>query len=616
VTARRAGLAVLLGGCLLLLALPDVGRAACGGVMTSRAARHPHGQAPPLAIGDSTLLLSRPGLAARGFDVNAHGCRQFSEALAMLGRMRAQRTLPHLVAMFLGANGPIAAGDIHAALRLLGPNRLLVLVTPRQLGGGSGANAALERREARDRPGRIILLDWVAYSAGHAGWFQPDRLHLTLAGVDALNRLLARVLPYAYEPCPPSTDRAARRAHHRRHLGQAHIATDTLTLAATPYQVGYIGVTVSGPPGAVVQLSQTVGGAAEPLRTVTLAASGTTTIGDLAPWLCFPRTRTLTATIAGPVSPPSATLTVTNPSCVRRLAVTLDRRARAGGSLAIHVRDRWKLGAIPFALCLAPPGARAACSQWRLAPGADQRVIHVGLPRPGGWRVSLRAAFVAPTQRLVWAPARGDRIRLLAAGDSEMQILDGFIAGDLAGRGVQVTSDARISTGLTNSFFFDWQRHARTQAAGLRPDVTVVFMGANDGWSVNGPDGRPIQCCTPAWSAGYARLAAEMMRTYLRGNGGRVYWFLLPAPRPAKFKSLFDAVNAGLRAAARQFPGRVALIDANAFFTPGNRYRDYMVYHRHGFVIHESDGIHLSTASDQIDAALLVRRLQADHVIR
>jgi hypothetical protein len=146
--------------------------------------------------------------------------------------------------------------------------------------------------------------------------------------------------------------------------------------------------------------------------------------------------------------------------------------------------------------------------------------------------------------------------------------------------------------------------------------VTVFFMGANDGFSVAGDGGQRVQCCSAAWSAGYANLVAEMMRIYLRGNSGRVYWFLLAAPRPANFKSVFNGVNAGIRQAAARFPGRVGLIDANAFFTPGNRYRNYMVYRGHGFVIHESDGIHLSTASDAIDARIFTRRLLADRVIR
>jgi hypothetical protein len=79
---------------------------------------------------------------------------------------------------------------------------------------------------------------------------------------------------------------------------------------------------------------------------------------------------------------------------------------------------------------------------------------------------------------------------------------------------------------------------------------------------------------------------------------------------------VFDAVNAGIRLAAARFPGRVGLIDANSFFTPGDRYRDYMSYHGRGFVIHYSDGIHLATTANAIAASLVVARLRRDHVIR
>jgi hypothetical protein len=197
-----------------------------------------------------------------------------------------------------------------------------------------------------------------------------------------------------------------------------------------------------------------------------------------------------------------------------------------------------------------------------------------------------------------------------------MQVLDTFIGQDVDRYGVRVTGDARSSTGLTNSWFFDWQRHARAQAATLQPDATVFFIGANDAFGVFGPRRHRVGCCGAAWSAGYANLVAEMMRIYLRGQAGRVYWFVLPTPRPADFQRVFNAVNAGIRRAARRFPGRVSLIDANAFFTPGNRYRDYMVYRDHGFVIHEPDGIHLSTEADRIDASFVVRRLLHDRLIR
>jgi len=195
--------ASVFGATLLMLVFPAISRAGCGGVETAAAATHLPGQLPPLAIGDSTMLLSLPGLAADGYDANAHGCRQLSEALALLAQLRARHALPNLVALALGANGYVTSSDIGQVLHVLCCNRLLVLVTPRQLGGSAGPNAALEHAEARAHPSQILLLDWVKYSAGHPDWFQPDGLHLTLPGVHAFTNLLARALPYAYLTCPP-----------------------------------------------------------------------------------------------------------------------------------------------------------------------------------------------------------------------------------------------------------------------------------------------------------------------------------------------------------------------------------------------------------------------------
>ena len=610
-------LSVVLGALALLLIFPAAGRAGCGGVESAPAASHPSGQAPPLAIGDSTMLLSLPGLSREGYDANAHGCREFSEALAMLRQMRAAGTLPHMVVIALGANGTVSGGDINDTLRLLCCNRLLVLVTPRELGGGSGSDAATDRQAASEHPGRILLLDWVKYSQGHGSWFQPDGLHLTLAGVSALNTLLARALPYAYVPCPPGTLSRARATARRR--ARSIVKADNvpgLTIATSASQLGYIDVSISGPPGVSVALSEQRSGRSIPVRDAQLPVSGTLNLPRALTWLCAPRTRTLTVTTLAPVPAPSVSSTIQTPSCAKRLVFKIGARARVGGSLTVTVRDRWGIGGAPIITCVTAPGAGPACSASTLPSGSPRHLLRIPTPRPGGWQVTIKTDYGQQTSRTVWASHPAGRIRLLAAGDSEMQILDDLLGQDLGSHRVSVISDARISTGLTNSFFFNWQTEARRLAQSLQPDVTVIFIGANDGFAVPGPGGKPVACCGSAWSAGYANLAAEMMSTLLRGNSGRVYWFLLPTPRPGNFQYVFDGVNRGISEAARRFPGRVALIDANAFFTPGNRYRDYMVYHGQGFTIHEGDGIHLSTASDQIAATLVVRRLLADRIIR
>jgi hypothetical protein len=175
-------------------------QADCGGVQSAQPSKRPRTYLPPLAIGDSTMIFALPSLAAEGFDANARGCRQLPEAIALLTRLRHVHSLPHLVVLALGTNGSVTDADVTQVLAVLGHSRQLVLVTPREAGGGSGSDAATDRAEARRYPDRVHVLDWVSYSAGHASWFQPDRLHLTFAGAAAFARLLARSLALAPPP--------------------------------------------------------------------------------------------------------------------------------------------------------------------------------------------------------------------------------------------------------------------------------------------------------------------------------------------------------------------------------------------------------------------------------
>ncbi len=180
---------------VLLWAAPAL---ACGGTETAKARKtvNPDGHAP-LAIGDSTMLLALPDLARAGFQVNARGCRTLEEGLDVIRDYKRRGALPHLVVIFLGADASVSMQQLQKAFHLVGPGRVLGLVTPIELGGGTSSDADHVRAAVQRHPKRAVLLDWVAYSNGHSDWFQPDNLHLTFDGAAGLARLFREALPYA-----------------------------------------------------------------------------------------------------------------------------------------------------------------------------------------------------------------------------------------------------------------------------------------------------------------------------------------------------------------------------------------------------------------------------------
>jgi len=195
--------------CAVLAAVPAA-HAGCGATVTAKAGKRLGDFTNPLIIGDSVLLGAVDAVARTGWTVNAHGCRSWAEGARIVRRKAAAKKLPHMVAMFLGADWQVSKSQIRETLFRLGPSRVLVLVTPREVGGRGGTDAQNMRDVAKEHPDRVVLLDWVRHTRGRTSWFGPDGLHLGRPGITGLARFLRFALPFAEpgrfpgEPPPPA----------------------------------------------------------------------------------------------------------------------------------------------------------------------------------------------------------------------------------------------------------------------------------------------------------------------------------------------------------------------------------------------------------------------------
>jgi LPXTG-motif cell wall-anchored protein len=192
---------------------------ACGHVHTGQAQRNPYANAPgpaeyrlpAIAIGDSTMLLPIPNLTKVGFDVNAKGCRGFKQSVWVARDLRNAGKLPRVVVMYGYGNGGVNDDLIKFALKVLGPQRTLVLVTAYDADTGHppAPDTDVLVKAAQEHPDRIKLLDWVKYSLPHhqadpepGAWFLPDLFHPNFTGAPIYANFLAQVLPGG----PPSTE--------------------------------------------------------------------------------------------------------------------------------------------------------------------------------------------------------------------------------------------------------------------------------------------------------------------------------------------------------------------------------------------------------------------------
>jgi uncharacterized protein len=204
--------------------------------------------------------------------------------------------------------------------------------------------------------------------------------------------------------------------------------------------------------------------------------------------------------------------------------------------------------------------------------------------------------------------------KLLVTGDSLSTPLDIEIARKLAdaGGGVQVRRDPHLATGISNTGLVDWGQLSATQEADHHPDAVVLFIGANEGYSMPGPGGGQVSCCGPPWEAVFRSRVGQMMDNYLSGGAERIYWLTLPTQRDPARKPIADAVNRAIEAAAAQRGPRVRVIDLVQTFTPGDSYRDSMRIDGRQTIVREPDGIHLNEAGASLAADIVLAAVNRD----
>jgi len=209
-------------------------------------------------------------------------------------------------------------------------------------------------------------------------------------------------------------------------------------------------------------------------------------------------------------------------------------------------------------------------------------------------------------------PPRGELETLLVTGDSLATPLDTELARLLSDEGVEVILDPHLASALSNDELVDWGQLSTSQVSEHDPDAVVYFIGANEGYDMEGADGETVECCDQEWAAVYSSRARQVANTFRQDGDARVYWLTVPEPRDPKRQEIADVVNPGIEVAAQPWRSQIRVLDLAPTFAPDGDYTDSIDVEGESTIVREGDGIHLNDVGSQIAAEQVLEALGRD----
>jgi hypothetical protein len=268
------------------------------------------------------------------------------------------------------------------------------------------------------------------------------------------------------------------------------------------------------------------------------------------------------------------------------------------------------------ALAAALAGLLAACGVANRAtttsrPSSDTATSSsASAPGPGG-------TVAAPTSTTTSVPVSGDGLpplgppraahpmTLLEIGDSLGQDLGFGLQNELgSNRFLTIVPDAVGDTGLARPDYYDWPAHLASELQQYRPAAVIVFVGGNDGQSMDA-DGVEVQPFTPAWDSAYAARVATIMNEAISA-GARVLWVGMPIMQDPVLSSTMQQLNVIYRAQSRMHPGVTYFSSWGVFSNAAGQFVSAITGPDGEELLRDPDGVHIAGAGyDRLALALI-----------
>jgi hypothetical protein len=217
-------------------------------------------------------------------------------------------------------------------------------------------------------------------------------------------------------------------------------------------------------------------------------------------------------------------------------------------------------------------------------------------------------ALAPPAASAGAAPRPVGRCTVLEVGDSLGADLGYGISDQLpVNSGLNMQLYDRASTGLANSWFFNWPVNLQTDLSKVHPQLVIVLLGGNDqqGMTVNG---NVVSFPSPAWEKDYIdyirQVTAEVTNT-----GAYLMWVGLPIMQPFSYNQGAAILNELYKEAVPSEPDATFVPVWSLLANPSGQFQMQAAVNGQETTLRSSDGIHFSFAGEAVLATYILREM-------
>ncbi|NDD26095.1 MAG: DUF459 domain-containing protein [Actinobacteria bacterium] len=176
------------------------------------------------------------------------------------------------------------------------------------------------------------------------------------------------------------------------------------------------------------------------------------------------------------------------------------------------------------------------------------------------------------------------------------------------------TRQAKASTGLSNPWFYNWHTNLATFLKTYKPNLVIVFLGANDrqDYVINGV--RQV-FGTEAWKKTY-RANISKLATAATKSGAYVLWIGMPIMKPYNYAKGITLIDEQFALTVPQVPGAIYLGTRAYTADASGAYRGWAMVNGKYSQIRGEDGIHFTATGQQVMATYVINYINRTYHVK